>query len=88
MVEDPLLATAASSIPANTQENTPTGPSYPLSPPDSLRWFHGKYAPSVDSVMDENEVENSETGSLPDLEPNYSGAYLTLHARVYAIAEK
>jgi hypothetical protein len=90
MVEDPLLATAASSYSTNTQESspsTPTGPGFPLSPPDSVRWFHGKYATSLDSRMEEHDDEDSDAASV-DLEPNFSGAHLTIHAKVYAIAEK
>jgi hypothetical protein len=92
VVEDPLLAMAASSKPANTNASTPTVSAYPLtplSPPDAARWFHGKYAtPSLDSVMDDNEAEVSEIASVLDQEANQSTSNLTLHVKVYAIAEK
>jgi hypothetical protein len=92
MVEDPLLAMAASSTPANTEISksaTPTYPLSPLSPPDAARWFHGKYAtPSLNSVMDENESEVSEPASVNDQEAYLSTSNLMLHIRVYAIAEK
>jgi hypothetical protein len=92
MVEDPLLAMATSSIPANTDTSTPAALAYPLSPlspPDAARWFHGKYAtPALESVIDENESDFSETESLLDQEANLSTSNLTLHAKVYAIAEK
>lgn len=91
LVEDPLLAMAASSMPANMKESTPTAPTYPLSPlspPDAARWFHGKHAtPSLDLIMDENEAEVCETPSAGE-EPDISTSNLTLHAKVYAIAEK
>lgn len=89
MVEDPLLATAASSTPTSTGTSTPALPLSPLSPPDTARWFHGKYAtPSLDSVMDENEAEVGEKESVAEHEANLSASNLTLHAKVYAIAEK
>ena len=88
MVEDPLLATAASNIPS--QSHIPVAPQSPLTPPDSATFpvkLFGK-APPVDAFIDDAETDIYDTMSIPDQEPNYSHAYLVAHAKVYAIAEQ
>lgn len=92
LVEDPLLAVAASSPAISSNTWTPTASSFPVSPlsqNDAATWFHGKYAtPSLDSVMDENEAEFSNSASIVEQEATLSTPNLSLHAKVYAIAEK
>jgi hypothetical protein len=73
LVEDPLLATAAS-YPA---------PQTPLSPPDSTLNYMEK-TPPEEYLDDECEAEVD----IPDQEPDYSQARLLTHAKVYALAEK
>lgn len=73
LVEDPLLATAAS-YPV---------PQTPLSPPESVSSYTGK-APPEEYMEDEYETEMD----IPDQEPDYTRAHLLTHAKVYALAEK
>ncbi|KAF2431542.1 hypothetical protein EJ08DRAFT_669916 [Tothia fuscella] len=74
LVEDPLLATAASY----------PKPQCPLSPPESVFNFMGK-APKEDYFEQDYEPEIVEPA---DPEPDFSQARLITHARVYALAEK
>jgi len=81
LVEDPLLATAAS---------YPTAPQSPLTPPEaslSPMAFPGKTAPE-EAFIDDCNAEAADAMSIPEQEPNLSQSHLLAHAKVYAIAEK
>jgi len=86
MVEDPLLATAASNIPSSTF----VAPQSPLTPPlsASLSGSFSVKAPPEDAYTEDVEVDMYDAISIPDQEPNRSHAHLLVHAKVYAIAEK
>jgi hypothetical protein len=79
LVEDPLLATAAS---------YPTAPQSPDPELDAALAPQGKEIPEEEEYTPENDTEIYDSVSVPDQEPNHSEAHLILHAKVYAIAEK
>lgn len=81
LVEDPLLATAAS---------YPTAPTSPDPELDAaLGQISGKEQPEEDEEFVEDlNAEMYDAVSVPDQEPNHAEAHLVTHAKVYAIAEK